>query len=80
MGNLENLIKDGWRDHKSIIVGYGYLKPFKMFKKLKKYTMKSLGPMKSWPMAINCPKKKTLVTNHMQRITYSKLFCGFLGV
>jgi hypothetical protein len=31
--NLENLVKDGWRDHKSIIVGYGYLKPFKMFKK-----------------------------------------------
>jgi len=84
---LENLIKDGWRDYKWIIVGYGYLKPFK---KKKKDTMKSLGPMTSWANGFKLPKKKTLVTNHMQGITldllenflwlFRSLKSGFLGV
>jgi hypothetical protein len=57
--NWKNLIKDWRRDHNSIIDGYGYFKPFKKYAHTHThtYTMKSLGPMTSWPMAINCPKK-----------------------
>jgi hypothetical protein len=56
-GYLKNLIKDWWRDHKLIIAGYGYFKTFETKKHTHTHTMKSLGPMTSWPMAINCQKK-----------------------
>jgi hypothetical protein len=69
---LKNLIKDWWRDHNSIIDGYGYFNGygyFKPFKNTHTHTMKSLGPMTSWPMAKNSSQKKNIGYHHMQGIT-----------